>query len=74
MEHEFGLHSIRPKTNTLHFDIMLNGRHYRSMKLNLCVGEEYSVHDLKGFARLKYPSLEGKDFTVLPTTEPVLKK
>lgn len=38
------------------------------------LGVEYTIDELKAFARMKKPSLANKDFELIPTAQPVFKQ
>jgi len=64
---------LTPKKSPLCFDVMIGGRFYRSVRLNVSVGVKYTIDELKSFARMKLPSLKDRDFELWITTEPVFK-
>ena len=66
-------YSVIPKTSPMKLDVMI-GSHYGGQVTFPCqVGVEYSYDELMAFARMKKPSLEGKDFEVIPTAQRVFR-
>lgn len=63
----------KPLRSPMPVDIMIGNRFYRSIKLRVTVGLKYDEADLKILARLTLPSLQNKDFSLIPTDNPVYK-
>ena len=67
------IYSVIPKVSPMKLDVKI-GSHYGGQVSFPCqVGVEYSYDELKSFARMKKPSLDGKDFEVIPTAQPVFR-
>ena len=64
------LFTFRPKTNKVKLDIMFGDKWGGQVLFPCTPGVEYTDDELKAFARMKRPSLIGKDFCVLPCDKP----
>lgn len=67
------IHSLIPKKSPLCLDVMVNGRHYTTIKMPVTVGLEYDYVDLKIYALFRLPSLAKKEFSLAPTASPVYR-
>lgn len=54
-------------------DIMFGDKWGGYLSFPCTVGQEYTIEELKAFARMKKPSLANKDFEVIPTAQPVFR-
>ena len=64
---------IIPERSPLKLDIMFGENWGGQITFPCIVGIEYSEEELKSFARLTKPSLEGREFDLIPTAQPVFK-
>ena len=67
------IYKVTPMKSPLKLDIMVNGIWHGQVTLPCQVGVEYDINELKAYARIKKPSLDGKDFELIPTAQPVFR-
>ena len=63
--------SFIPNTNIVHFDIMVGGKWCGQTRLTLLPGFEYKEKELSDMVLKERPSLNGKDFILVPTNQRV---
>ena len=68
---ESGLISFIPETNIVHFDIMVGRKWCGQTRLTLLPGFEYKEKELSDMVLKERPSLNGKDFILVPTNQRV---
>ena len=67
------IYKVTPMKSPLKLDVMVNGIWRGQVTLPCQVGVEYDINELKAYARIKKPSLDGKDFELIPTAQPVFR-
>jgi len=67
------IYKVTPMKSPLKMDVMVNDIWSGQVSFPCQVGVEYDIEELKAFARIKKPSLEGKSFELIPTEQPVFK-
>ena len=67
------IYSVIPKVSPMKLDIMEGDIWLGQVTLPCQVGVGYDINELKAYARIKKPSLEGKDFELIPTAHSVFK-
>ena len=67
------IYKVTPIKSPLKLDIMSDGVWRGQVTFPCLVGVEYDINELKAYASIKKPSLEGKDFELIPTAQPVFK-
>lgn len=67
------IYSVIPKTSPMKLDVMIGSSWSGQVSFQCQVGIEYTIDELKAFARMKKPSLDEKDFEVIPTAQRVFK-
>ena len=60
-------YTLIPVKSPVNLDIMFGNKWGGSLSFPCTPGVEYSYDELKAFARIKRPSLEGKSFDLVPT-------
>ncbi len=65
--------SIRANRSPIKLDIMVGEHYYKTIAMPVMVGVKYDYRELEAFARLTLPSLENKQFNVLPAGRPVFR-
>ena len=67
------IHSITALTDKMKLDVMIDDRWKGQVVFPSCPGLEYSYEELKAFARMKKPSLVGKEFDLIPSGKPIFR-
>lgn len=67
------IYSVIPKTSPIKLDVMVGSCWSGQVSFTCTPGVEYTIDELKAFARMKKPSLANKDFELIPTAQPVFR-
>ena len=68
-----GINLVIPKTSPMKLEVMVGSSWSGQVSFPCQLGVEYTIDELKAFARMKKPSLEGKNFEVIPTAQRVFR-